>query len=284
MNIGIAEFVLVLVTLGVTAGMIWTRPRRWKPSEWARDMGLELTARNEPLVRSYLTRTRVMRLGGAILGFLVPHLYSALGGHQLPVPFDWDLIDALVGYLLGAVCAEVTIARPKADVPTASLQPRELRDYLPPMLMKALRVTAIGGLALVVLYRVLPSRDSIDVNELPSMLVMAPTILVVLVGVELLQRYIVRRPQPVVDSDVVQADDAIRSASVRALAGAGIALELVIGSVHIFGIAVVSDVQLLRWALPWIALVCFVAALGSWARVTRPHKRPELGTRQGAPV
>jgi hypothetical protein len=275
MAIGWLELVIlgaIVVVFGWGARSSWLG-RRWDPVRWAREMGLELTTRNDALVRSYLARTRSLRLMGAILGFLAPHVYAAYRGETLPVPFDWDLFDALVGYLVGAVLAEVTISRPKADVPTAALEPRELSDYLPPVLTKSLRATSALSLALVFVYHIVPARGGIG-DDLPPAIVIGPAILVVLVGVELLQRYIVRRPQPVVHGDVVRADDAIRSESVHALAGAGIALELIMASVHVAGIAVESEIQLLRWTLPWIALVCFVLALGSWAIVTRPRKRP----------
>ena len=51
------------------------------------------------------------------------------------MPFDWGLIDALVGYLVGAVVGELTIKRPRGNVPAASLQPRKLSDYLPAPLL-----------------------------------------------------------------------------------------------------------------------------------------------------
>ena len=283
MSLGSTEFVIfavMVVVVCLIARSLWFGGRRWDPSGWARAMGLELTPKNEGLVRSYLVRTRSLRLAGVILGFATPHLWIAYQGEALPVPLDWDLIDALVGYLVGAVLAELTISRPKADVPTASLEPRELGDYLPPVLTWVLRAAAGVCFALVLLYHLLPAREPLE-NDLPPAIVIGSAILVVLIGVELLQRFIVGRPQPAVERDVVQADNAIRSASVHALAGAGIALELIMASVHIFGIGAVSEVQLVRWTLPWIALVCFVLALGSWARVARPHKRLGWHSRHG---
>ena len=162
--------------------------------------------------------------------------------------------------------AALTIARPKAEVPTASLEPRELDDYLPSVLTWALRLAAAACLGLVLLYRFLPAREALE-NDLPPAIVIGSASLMVLIGVEWLQRYIVGRPQPAVERDLVQADNAIRSASVHTLAGAGIALELIMASVHIFGIGVVSDVQLMRWTFPWIALACFALGLGAWVRV-----------------
>jgi hypothetical protein len=204
---------------------------------------------------------------------VAPSIYSSVTGEQLPEPIDFGLFNALIGYLLGAVLAELTVRRPRAEVPTASLVPRRVADYLPARYTAMLRASAAVGLVLVPLTLTLPDRP-VDVSEaemLPPALILT-MVLAILVGVELLQRYIVDRPQPAVEDDLLRADDAIRSASVHALAGAGIALELLIVAVEIGNLGFVSDVQVLRWTLPWIGLVCFLAALGSWIHVTRPRR------------
>lgn len=204
---------------------------------------------------------------------MAPSIYSALAGEELPEPFDFGLFNALIGYLLGAVLAELTVRRPRAEVPTASLVPRRIADYLPARYTTILRASAGVGLVLVPLTLALPDRPS-DVAQaemLPPVLILT-MLVVILVGVELLQRYIVGRPQPAVGDDLLRADDAIRSASVHALAGAGIALELLIVAVEVGNLGFVSDVQFLRWTLPWIGLVCFLVSLGSWIHVTKPRQ------------
>ena len=178
--------------------------------------------------------------------------------------------------------AELTIKRPKTDVPSASLTPRELGDYLPARFTAGFRLAATFALALVPLLRLLPTRDNlVNLSDIPPEIVLVPTIVLIALGVELLQRYIVVRPQPAVESDLVQADDAVRSASVHALAGAGIALELLIVSVQLVNLAVVSDVQLLRWTLPWLGLICFGVAIGSWIHLTKPFHRGEWHAHEG---
>lgn len=187
--------------------------------------------------------------------------------------FDFDLFDAVVGYLIGALLAELTLARPTPTAPAAALALRRLDAYLSPKVSTALPAAAVVGLTLVWLSRVLPASREIG-DDLPATWVLVAMLLAVLVAVEGLQRFIVGRPQPVVDHDVVDADDAIRSASVHALAGAGLALELIVSSVVLVVIGVVSTILLLRATLPWLAAGCFVLALGSWAYIIRPHPRP----------
>jgi hypothetical protein len=284
MSLGMFEFVVMavlLVILGLVVKAAWSGRGRWNPTVWARQMDLQLTPRNEAIVRSYIARTRLLRSTGALLGLFAPWIYQAFVGGPPPVPVDFGLFDALLGYLLGAVIAELTIKRPKADEPSASLVPRELSDYVPSGFITALRLSALVALILVPLYRLLPTRlDLVDLNDFPPELVILPMILLIGFGVEFLQRYIVARSQPAVESDLVDADDAIRSASVHALSGAGIALELLIVSGQLLNLAVVSNLQLLRWTLPALALLTFAIAIGSWVHLTKPFHRGQWHARE----
>lgn len=268
----VASVLGVALLLGLIARRLWRPARRWHPEPWAERAGLRLTPRNDALVRTYLDRARDMRLVGAVAGFLAPHVYAAARGGQLPIPFDFDLFDALIGYLLGAVAAEITLTRPRSPVPSASLTPRQLSDYLPPWLTIALRASAGTSLAVVVLYAVLPEPVVGVDPSMPPTLVIGVAAAVVLVVVEGAQRLIVARPQPTVEPDVIAADDAIRAASVRALAGAGIALELIILCVHVVEIGTASSIPLLRWSLPWVGAACFVLAITSWVHITQPTR------------
>lgn len=258
---------LILLLIAAHLGSSW---RRWQVEEWARSMGLQLTPRNRDFVRSYIRRTRILRTACGVAGLVFAPIYTGFVGEPPPQPFDFGLLNGLVGYLVGAVVAEVLLKRPKARVPTAALVPRDLNDYIPSVLTTTLRVTAAIGLTLLMLYLAIPARVSRTPEILPPWIVMVAMILVIFVGIELLQRYIVARPQSAVEVDLVQADDAVRSASLHALAGAGIALELIIVAVEIAAIGAISNIQLLRWVLPWIGLACGLVALGSWMHVTRP--------------
>jgi hypothetical protein len=284
MSFGIFEWGVIaalLVLSGLVMKTMWAGRGRWNPATWAQQMDLQLTPRNEAIVRSYIARTRLLRFTGALLGLFAPWIYQAFVGGPPPVPVDFGLFDALLGYLLGAVIAELTIKRPKADEPSASLMPRELSDYVPTRYITALRISALVALVLVPLYRLLPARQNlVNLNDFPPEFVILPMILLIGIGVELLERYIVARSQPAVESDLVNADDAIRSASVHALAGAGIALELLIVSGQLLNLAVVSNLQLLRWTLPALALLAFAIAIGSWVHLTKPFHRGQWHARE----
>jgi len=74
----------------------------------------------------------------------------------LPKPFDFGLFDALLGYLLGALVAELSFKRPQGEFPSASLVPRSVSDYLARWYRISLRVGAGLGLGLTVWYDTLP--------------------------------------------------------------------------------------------------------------------------------
>jgi hypothetical protein len=197
MNAGAFELlvgaaVVTAILLAMSGGL-----GRWEPARWASAVGLEITPRNEPFVRSYIARTRTLRLLGGVAGVLLPLAYAAAAGTAPPEPFDFALFDALLGYLIGAVVAEVTFPRPRSSVPSASLVPRDVAAYVPARLRTVLRASAAAALVLIPLFLTLPSRerDMDRVNMLPAVL-FAAMVVTVLVGVELLQRFIVRRPRP----------------------------------------------------------------------------------------
>jgi hypothetical protein len=82
------------------------------------------------------------------------------------------------------------------------------------------------------------------------------------VGLEALERWLVRRPQPFTSPALVAADDAIRAQSLHALAGSGVAL-LLLGCSGVFAVLAGSDIALLR-ATMWLpALVAFVLSISA---------------------
>ena len=84
-----------------------------------------------------------------------------------------------------------------------------------------------------------------------------------------LERWLVQRPQPFTDPDLVAADDAIRSQAVHSLAGSGIAIELVCLAGALFVLSR-SDVQFLRWTMPWAGVLGLVAAI--WTCLYYGHR------------
>lgn len=264
--------IAVLAALVGGAIVLWRRPeRRQSVESWARNSGLQLTPGNRAYVASYLGRTRVFRLIGALVGLFLPWIAGAL-----PKPFDFGLFDALLGYLLGALVAELSFNRPQGEFPSASLVPRSVSDYLAHWYRIALPVCASLGLGLTLWYNALPDRASAGPDAPPPTVVLVVMIVGVWLTVELFQRYIVARRQPAVNLDLVRADDAIRSASIHALAGAGLALELLVASVMLGEVAGTFKNSLVAWSLGSTAVVLFGCALGSWIHLTRPFQRREL--------
>ncbi len=193
-GLGIVEVIGFAVVVGAAAFvLIRSRGRRERDADsWAREMGVDLTARSEALIVSYFSRTRAFRIAGALFGFVSPIAYAANQQEALPRPYGNSLVVALVGYLVGAVMAELTFTRPRSRRATATLAPRELHQYLPRGMSHALRAAAVITLALVPLYLVVPTRHPrVEVGQLLGWGLL-PVLLAV--GVEMLQRHIVRRP------------------------------------------------------------------------------------------
>jgi hypothetical protein len=232
---------------------------------WARAHALTLTDENRIMVRWYLRNARVLRTWGVLAGLFLPSLIAlALGaGDATPVPQNPVWI--FVGYLVGALYAELSLVRPvDPRRRAASLVPRELGDYLPRRLLMAQRVMGALILAAGVAVVLVPFRDDwFDVDRLLC-LVVAVTGAAVAVGLERVEAWVVQRPQPFASPSLVAADDAIRSQSVHSLAGSGLAVLLLAFSYLSYTLAM-SDVQVLRWTmwLPAIAgtLLALVACL-----------------------
>jgi hypothetical protein len=200
---------------------------------WALDHGLDLTAENRPLVASYLRHARVWRTWGAVAGLLLPSVIEfawsgrvqVLGfgtdGEMSPLAFG----TLFVGYLVGALCGEVSFARPVLGARRrASLVPRELTDYVPRRAVLAQRalaaLCAVGLLAMALV----PYDDSLSLPSTVSLAIAAAVVVAFAAALEAIERWLVRRAQPFSDPALVAADDAVRARSIRAVAGAGLAL------------------------------------------------------------
>ncbi len=272
--LGGIEIVVLAALVGVAAIALWRRlDQRQSVERWAQESGLQLTADNRALVASYLRRTRAFRLVGGLLGLFLPWIVVQ---SALPKPFDFSLFRALLGYLLGALVAELSFNRPQGEYPSASLVPRSVSDYLSRWYRMALRIGAGLGLGLTLWYNTLPDRATSGPDAPPPTVVLVVMIVGVWLMVELFQRYIVARRQPAVNLDLVRTDDAIRSASIHALAGAGLALELLVASVMLGEVAGTFSNGVAAWSLGGAAVVLFGCALGSWIHLTRPFQRREL--------
>ena len=259
---------------------------------WAGDHDVELTPENRPLVARYLRRARVLRAWGGVAGAVLPSLieFAATGRVQVlgfgtdgdSAPLGFGTI--FVGYLLGALYAEVTTARPvPRERRTASLVRRELEDYLPRRLMLAQRYLAAAGALGIVATGLVPYPGSFSHPSMPELVAIAAGVLIFGAGVEALERWMVRRPQPYTKPSLVAADDAIRAQSIRAVAGAALALLLL----FCCGVSLAlqaSEPAILRVAMIAPAVVCLLASLVAVQDVTGSRWRVRRSARPGAAV
>jgi hypothetical protein len=283
---GVLPVLLPLLIVGLL-GVLLASPGRDVVARWADHHGLVLTPANRPVVRHYLFTARRLRVYGAFAGLVLPvPLLAAARGHVTGAPGQplW----AVVGYLVGALWAEVALGRPlPSDRPAASLVPRDLAAYLPPGLRLAQRTAgavavALAVGALLVDERTIPNVPDADTGGLsdPAAVALGLVAAGTAVALEVVQRWIVGRRQPLVQPDLLAADDAIRSQSVMSLSGAGLALTLLLLS-PLFWTLAQSDVPLLR-STAWVpAIACPVLALLAWAKLGH---RPWQVRRQPVPT
>jgi hypothetical protein len=246
----------------------------------------------------YLRRSRRDRaVGGAVpfvAGTVAPAAWAAARG--LPAPWPLGLFDArtwLAGYLAGVLVAEWRWARPHGGpVRSAALVPRRLGAYLPARVLAGQRLAALAVVALVPLVAWLPAAPAparaLAVRGWGGALATAAVAVGVAAAVELLLRRMVRRPQPVADPTARAVDDALRSTSAHAAAGAGLAIVLLSLSLQVANLAANLGAGPARTALVGLSWGCAVTALVAWARLGHPGRRPRgaaapaVGQRAGA--
>jgi hypothetical protein len=256
---------------------------------WARERALELTEANRPPVARYLRRARLFRAWGAIGGALAPTIVDlvvngrvqVLGfgtdGNSAPLAFG----SIFVGYLVGAVVCEATLVRrPQGPRRVAALYRRELPAYLPRWVIGAQRLAAVGAAAGSIAIAAVPFPDGTSEPSGLSLAVSALLVLAFGAGLETVERWLVRRPQPFAALDLVAADDALRAQSIRAVAGAGLALLLLLCC----GVSLAlqaSDVDALQDAMVVPGVVCLVLSLLAYAGIsggTRSVRKPFRAT------
>jgi hypothetical protein len=223
---------------------------------WMRDRGLDPEGEARPVVARYLRSVRIARTWGGVAGALAPTVVElVLHGRVTVLGFGTDGENAplafgaiFLGYLAGVLAAELAFARPASG--RASLAPRELSQYLPRWTVVAQR--GLTGAAAV----------GAVFTDAPGF---AIAVLVFGAALEAIERRLVRRPQPFTAPELVAADDAIRGQSIRAIAGAGLALLLLAACAValVLGAPVVAAV-----ALVLSLLACRDIGEGTW-RVRR---------------
>jgi hypothetical protein len=189
---------------------------------FAQQHRLVVTADNGQRVIDYLATTRRWRATGLAAG-----LAATLAWHLRQQMFGVNWVFMLAGWFLGALIAELRVARLTARRSAAVLVPRSADRYLPPVALWAPPVAAASCVALIVVLSVAvglgASVGRVAWGRASSLLVAA---LAVTAAVWAAQRHVLTRAQPVAAPDLTQADNAIRSRSLHALGGSGTALAL----------------------------------------------------------
>jgi hypothetical protein len=280
------------IVMAVAIPVCLVRAYRSEPrlvERWARDHDVELTPETRPLVARYLRNARIHRTWGGVAGAVLPSVVEyVFTGRVQVLGFGTDGTSAplafgsiFVGYLLGALYAEVSLARPAGGARRiASLVRRDLQQYLPRKVIVAQRALTVGGGLGVVALGLVPYPAEVSDPSLPGLVIAALVVLGLGAGLELIERWVVRRPQPYAGPDLVAADDAIRAQSVRSVAGAGLALLSLLCCGVALGLQA-SDVTVLHTVMVVPAVVFFVLSLvvcrdideGAW-RVQRFSRAP----------
>lgn len=250
--------VVPLVLLGAAVVVLLRSPAPERAAEvLAARAGVQGTA--VQTVHRAVLRSRTWSGAGLGIGLLA-------GATPLP---GTALAGAVGGFLLGsAAAAAVPQPVPPGSRRVASLTPRRVEDYVGTRVLGAMRLTALACAGIAAAATALPSRPAFRTGDATWVLVGGGALVVALL-VELAARRVVGRPQLAATPDDVRADDAIRSFSVHALVGSGLALVLLLLATAAWNAGVASDVQVLRWALPWLAVLALVTAPVLWVRVAR---------------
>lgn len=212
----------------------------------------------QPLRRAVLRSRRWSGAGLAvgIAAGALPTRGSALAG-------------AVTGFLLGAAAAAAAPRpAPTGSQRVASLVPRRLDEYISAAPVQALRAAALLCAAVAAAGALLPSRPAFALDAASWLLLgCAPAVVALLV--EAGARRIVLRAQYAATPDEVRVDDVVRSFSVHALVGSGLALVLLLLASSAWNAGASSDVQLLRWSLPVLGVLALLAAPIAWVRIAR---------------
>jgi len=281
----VAAVVIVVILARAHAPVSDERLERWADAH-----GLRLTGENRDLVRRHLRGAGILRTWGGVAGVVVPVLvelawhgrvtllgFGADGEHN-PGTIGW----IFAGYLAGALVAELRLARPVGGPRrAAALVPRELSDYLPRRVLWAQRaLTGLAALGLVAVALV-PYGERAPQPDRAAMLVGAALVCLLGLGLERVERRVIRRPQPFASASLLAADDAIRAQAVHSVAGGALALLLLLTSGIALGLTQ-SDVDALRLTMWFPAAVAFGLALRACGDVGHRAWRVRRGGEAGA--
>jgi hypothetical protein len=240
-------------------------------TRWANSANVSLTSESRPVVWRYLAWSRRCRTAGGLVGFLAPVFTSAVIGKP-DDPGPWAVALMVVGYLLGALVAELVVNRPAPGKGTALLVPRRLGDYLPAYALVLQRGLAILAVLMVPVYALLEPHARVSTPSVAGAAAFGVAGVGIAAVIEGLQRRIVARPQPVTRAADLTLDDAMRASSLHVLAGAGIALLIYIASLMVaISIATVTPEPVSAAVGIAFLLLVVPSSVFSWVHLAKPH-------------
>jgi len=268
----VVAFLAAVVASAVALISSFRTPAVGPVDEWASGHGVQVTGRNVEFVDAYVREGHRLRLVCGFGGWFVAQAVAAATGLDLHLP---GLIWLLAGYLVGCVWSEAWLTRlPEGTERAASLTTRRLPDYLAGRLRTAQVVLpALSAARALAAWQVHPTatRGQFGVSSLASDPATLHSVAIaaglaaplVMLGIWLLERHIVAKPQPLVDDDLLTADDAVRSSSVHLLSGTGCAIVLLLMAT-VLGYLGETSRGAGNGAAVFASVVCFVLALVSW--------------------
>jgi hypothetical protein len=165
----------------------------------------------------------------------------------------------------------------------AGLARRELTDYLPRWVVLAQRAAAVAGAAGTIVIALVPYPPATSNPGPASLAAIAVLVLALGAGLEALERWFVVRPQPYTGPALVAADDAMRAESIRAVAGAGLAVLLRYCSGVCLALQA-SELALLHSTMLVPAAVCLLSSLFAYSVITDAPWRVRRATRSAGPA
>lgn len=219
---------------------------------WAAAYEVVISEGNADFVAAAVHEGHRLRLVCGIGGFVAALALAAGFGLDLKVT-GWTWL--LTGYLVGVVWSAVWSTRlPTGTKRAASLIPRRLADYLPRYLIVGQVVVVASSVTLIALALARGSHpslvdsgtwniDAVSAGSLRwSIIALGIVAFVVMGGVAMLQRHLVRRPQPAAAPDLLAADDAVRAAAIHLLSGTAIAIVVLLVGTQVQMLAAIGDI------------------------------------------
>jgi hypothetical protein len=261
--VGLAVFLVVLAVRGGSDDAV---------DAWARSFGVRVAEDDRPMVAAALARTRRYRLVFAIAA--VVGQGAVRTWLDDPLPWANTIVFGIVGYLLGAVVAEVAMPVGWDRNAGAVLAPRRVSDYISRIGVSALVTLPIAAAAAVAWTIDLapPPRLRDASPRTFALLVAASVAISVIVGLGL--RILVRRPQPAESRERALLDDALRSTSMHAMTGAAVALQLLLLAFALGqlqgGLSALGGSTRVQLAATLGAMFSLAFALGAWVVLGHP--------------